>query len=87
MGIGDKVLLLLPNGSYKLLHQWDGTYEIVDIVNRLDYNVKGVVNTYPANMLKQYVERHNVTSYRSAFVGARSKLRSTMIPKYIMGKP
>ena len=29
-----------------------------------------VVNTYPANMLKQYVERQNLTSYRSAFVDA-----------------
>ena len=34
-------------------------------------NVKGVVNTYPANMLKLYVERQNVTSYRSAAIGAR----------------
>ena len=29
-------------------------------------NVRGVVNTYPANMLKLYVERQNVTSCRSA---------------------
>ena len=33
-------------------------------------NVKGVVNTYPANMLKLYVERQNVTSYRSAAIDA-----------------
>ena len=37
-----------------------------------DY-VKGVVNTYPANMLKQYIERQNVTSYRSLYVDARCR--------------
>ena len=33
-------------------------------------NIKGVVNTYPANMLKLYVERQNVTSYRTAAIDA-----------------
>ena len=32
-------------------------------------NVKGVVNTYPVNMLKLYVECQNVTSYRSVADG------------------
>ena len=39
-------------------------------------NVKGVVNTYPANMLKLYVERQNVTSYRSAVVDAHCNVKS-----------
>ena len=39
-------------------------------------NVKGVVNTYPANMLKLYVERQNVTSYRSAAIGAHCNVKS-----------
>ena len=36
-----------------------GPYEVVEIVNRMDYkvDVDGVVGTYHANMLKQYVER------------------------------
>ena len=61
----DEVLLLLPTESNKLLLQWKGPYEVVEIVNRMDYRVDvyGVVGTYHANMLKQYVERKNVTSH------------------------
>ena len=71
--IRDKVFLLLPSESNKLLFQWNGPYKVVEVVNMMNYkiNVKGVVNTYPTDMLKQYVERQNVTSYRSAFVDAR----------------
>ena len=38
---------------------------MVEIVKRMDYrvDVDGVVGTYHANMLKQYVERKNVTSH------------------------
>ena len=39
-------------------------------------NVKGVINTYPANMLKLYVERQNVTSYRSAVIDAHCNVES-----------
>ena len=37
----------------------------MEIVNRMDYkvDVDGVVGTYHANMLKQYVERKTVTSH------------------------
>ena len=63
--VGDKVLLLLQTESNKLLLQWKGPYEVVEIVNRMDYtvDVDGVVGTYHANMLKQYVERKYVTSH------------------------
>ena len=63
--VGDKVLLLLPTESNKLLLQWKGPYEVVEIVNMMDYkvDVDGVVGTYHANMLKQYVERKTVTSH------------------------
>ena len=51
--------------SNKLLLQWKGPYEIVEVLNRMDYKVdaNGVVNSYHANMLKQYVERQNVASH------------------------
>ena len=39
-------------------------------------NVKGFVNTYSTNMLKQYVERQNVMSYRSAVIDARCNVKS-----------
>ena len=63
--VGDKVLLLLPTDSNKLLLQWKGPYEVVEVVNRMDYkiDVNGVVSTYHANMLKQYVERRTVPSH------------------------
>ena len=63
--VGDKVCLLLPTESNKLLLQWKGPYEIVEVINRMDYNadVNVVVNPYHANMLKQYVERQNVLSH------------------------
>ena len=35
--VGDKVLLLLPTDSNKLLLQWKGPYEFVEMVNRMDY--------------------------------------------------
>ena len=37
--------------------------------------VRGVVNTYPANMLKLYVECQNVTSYRSAAIDVHSNVK------------
>ena len=61
--VGDKVLLLLPSESNKVLLQWNGPYEVLEVVNVMNYkiNVKGVVNTYPANMLKLYVEIFHVS--------------------------
>ena len=58
-------LLLLPTDSNKLLLQWKGPYEVVEVVNRMDYkiDVNGVVSTYHANMLKLYVERRNELSH------------------------
>ena len=76
--VGDKVLLLLPSESNKVLLQWNGPYEVLEVANTMNYkiNVKGVVNTYPANMLKLYVERQNVTSYHSAAIDAHCNVKS-----------
>ena len=73
-----KVLLLFPSESNKILFQWNGPYEVLEVVNAMNFkiNVKGVVNTYPANMLKLYVERQNVTSYRSAVIDAHCNVKS-----------
>ncbi|XP_052680025.1 uncharacterized protein LOC128160712 [Crassostrea angulata] len=56
---GEKVLVLLPSDSNKLLMQWQGPYQIVKRLGKVDYQleVKGKVKTYHANMLKKYVER------------------------------
>ena len=56
---GDRVLLLLPTSTNKLLMQWKGPYEVVRRVARNDYKlmVDGKEKTYHANLLKRYVER------------------------------
>ena len=57
---GDKVLLLLPTDTKKLLMQWKGSYEIMSSCGkgndyRAEENKK--VKTFHANMLKKYVKR------------------------------
>ena len=55
---------MLPTDSNKLLLQWKGPFEMVDVLNRIEYriDVNGVIGTYYANILKQHVERQSVTS-------------------------
>ena len=57
---GEKVLILLPTDSSKLLMQWKGPYEILESVNPYDYrvNVDGKEKVYHAHLLKKYVERN-----------------------------
>jgi len=56
---GDKVLVLLPTDSNKLLLQWQGPFEVIERVRGDDYKVQlsGKTKTYHANMLKKYWER------------------------------
>ena len=57
---GDKVLLLLPTDTNKLLMQWKGSYEIMSWCGKgNDYRVEvnKKVKTFHANMLKKYIER------------------------------
>ena len=57
---GDKVLLLLPTDTNKLLMQWKGPYEIMSRCGKgNDYRIKvnKKVKTFHANMLKRYIER------------------------------
>ena len=63
--VGDKVLLLLPTDSNKLLLQWRGPFEIVEVLNRVHYlvNVNGYIHTYHANILRLYVERKTEASH------------------------
>ena len=64
--VRDKVLLLLPTDSNKVLLQRKGPFEVVEVLNRMDYrfDVIGIIGTYHDNMLKQYVERQSMTSHR-----------------------
>lgn len=59
MAVGEKVLVLLPTASNKLLMQWKGPFTIVEKVGKVDYKIDmgGKLKTFHANMLKLYVER------------------------------
>ena len=63
--VGEKVLLLLPTDSNKLLLQWWRRFEIVEVLNHVDYhlNVNGYITTYHANILRLYVEQKTEASH------------------------
>ena len=65
-----------------MLLQWNGLYEVLEVVNVMNYkiNVKVIVNTHPANMLKLYIECQNVTSYRSAAIDTIVKSKDQRDP-------
>ena len=56
---GQKVLLLLPTDSNKLLLHWKGPYEVVEKVKDMGYKIRigNKVKMFHANLLKRYYER------------------------------
>lgn len=68
---GEKVLVLLPTASNKLLMQCRGPYIIVQKVGSVDYkiDVDGKLKTFHANMLKRYVYRHDDDNFSRDVVG------------------
>ena len=57
--VDQKVLVLLPSDHNKLLLQWKGLNEVIEVVRQCDYKVqvRGKARIYHANLLKQYTER------------------------------
>ena len=57
--VGEKVLVLLPTDSNKLVLQWKGLYEIKEVVNRMAYKVdtEGNLKILHTNILTAYQER------------------------------
>lgn len=58
--VRDKVLLLLPTDSNKLLLNWKGPFEIIEKVGELDYKVQiseDKCKIFHANLLKKYESR------------------------------
>ncbi|GFO28529.1 gypsy retrotransposon integrase-like protein 1 [Plakobranchus ocellatus] len=57
--VGEKVLVLLPSDSNKLLMQWEQPFEIVATLGIKDYriNMGGKEKTFHANLLKVYIAR------------------------------
>ncbi|XP_062599512.1 uncharacterized protein LOC134261046 [Saccostrea cucullata] len=64
MKVGDKVLVLLPTDSNKLLMQWKGPFSIKKKLNKVDYQIemKGKLKTFHVNMLKKYINRNDDSS-------------------------
>ena len=59
--VGQKVLVLLPTEHNKLTLQWKGPYEIIEVINKMDYkiSIKGRTKIYHANLLKRFLERQD----------------------------
>jgi len=57
--VGEKVLILLPIKRNKLLMQWQGPYEVIEIPHKNDFRVQigKKSRLYHANLLKKYIER------------------------------
>ena len=62
LDVGQKVHVLLPSSSSKLLAQWKGPYEVVEKVGPVDYRIrirKGKEKVFHVNMLKQWFDRND----------------------------
>jgi transposase InsO family protein len=58
--IGERVLILLPLKTNKLMLKWLGPYTVKDKIGEYDYRVEvdnGKIKTYHINMMKRYNER------------------------------
>jgi hypothetical protein len=67
--VGDKVLVLLPTNTKKLLAQWKGPVSVIEKVDPVDYKVQydnGVRKVYHINMLKKWIERQDDNVVMSA---------------------
>ena len=59
--VGDEVLILLPTQQTKLLLAWKGSFEIIKVLNDVNYvvNVREKEKVFHINMLKKYFRRPN----------------------------
>ena len=60
----DKVLVLLPNETNKLMIQWKGPYDIINVVGPFDYKaeINGKEKTMHVDLLKKYLARNEENS-------------------------
>ncbi|XP_077550676.1 uncharacterized protein LOC144163873 [Haemaphysalis longicornis] len=73
--VGNKVLILLPTDSKKLLMQWKGQFKVVEAKNDIDYiiDVGGKTKVFHVNMLKLYVERQPLPPKQASVAAALSR--------------
>ena len=57
--VNDKVLVMLPTDSLKLLMQWKGPFVVEEVIRNCDYRVKLATGSkvFHINMLKKFHER------------------------------
>ena len=62
MSPGDKVLLLLPDTTNKLVVAWKGPFAVLERRNRVNYAIDydGVPKQFHANLFKKYHRRADV---------------------------
>ena len=72
---GDKVLVLLPTDTNKLLVHWKGPYDIINIAGPNDYKVEinGKEKTMHANLLKKYISSDEETNSRVPKVSSQTR--------------
>ena len=60
---GDKVLLLLPTSHNKLLLQWKGPFEVLEVKGKNDYYIDkdGHRKLYHANLMKKFITRSSMS--------------------------
>ena len=57
---GQKVSVLLPTTSNKLMAKWKGSFHVIKQITSVDYEIrinKKIRKTFHINMLKEWVER------------------------------
>ena len=71
---GDKVLVLLPTDTNKLLLQWKGPFEVESTVGINDYKVKmqNKTKTLHANLLKRFISRTENQRYEDGKASSTS---------------
>lgn len=77
--VGQKVLVLLPTSTSKLLAQWKGPYEVTQKVSPVDFKVrlsKSKETVYHVNMLKEWFEREPEENSKSEIMACLNVISS-----------
>ncbi|XP_062585038.1 uncharacterized protein LOC134246689 [Saccostrea cucullata] len=77
--VGQKVLVLLPTSTSKLLAQWKGPYEVTEKVSPVDFRVRVSKNketVYHVNMLKEWFERESEENSKSEIMACLNVISS-----------
>lgn len=65
MSVGEKVLVLLPTASNKLLMQWKGPFTIVEKVEKVDYKIDigGKLKTFSPTCLNCMLKERVILTF------------------------